>query len=231
MRIRAVFNKKNYLKYISHLDLVRLFQRCFNMANIPVKFSQGFNPHPLHSVSNPLSLGFESEGEFLDVELDQYLAPNDFVDKMNKILPADIQILKAEMLENKVSINSIIDWSYYEIKFMLNNRDNLDLDSFIDQWLKKEKIIIIKSKKKRNRIIERPVNIRSSIGNITVKGTDNNGFIVMETLLKSGDDGNLNPRNLIEGLKKDLDGIILQSLMVKRLNVFSQEGNEMKSLL
>lgn len=230
MRIRAVFNKRNYLKFISHLDLVRLFQRTFNMADIPVKFSQGFNPHPLHSISNPLSLGFESEGEFLDVELEEYMSPKDFMDKMNQVLPADIQILKAEMLKDKRSINSIIDWSHYEIKFLLDDK-NFDLASFIKDWLKKEEIITVRTKKKGKKIIERQVNIRPSIGNIIVKDIDKNGFQVMEALLKSGDQGNLNPRTLLEALKKDLDQVILESLMVKRLNVFSQEGNEMRSLL
>lgn len=231
MKIRSVFNKKNYLKYISHLDLVRLFQRCFNMADIPVKFSQGYNPHPLHSISNPLSLGFESEGEFLDVELEEEMDANDFKDRMNKVLPADIQILRSEKLETKESINNLIDWSYYEIKFILNRSEDYDLNSFIVNWLKEDKVIVTKSKKKGKRKIESKVNIRPLIGNITLKGRDNNGFIIIETLLRSGEDGNLNPKLLMGALKEDLDEIVLESLMVKRLNVFSQNGNEIKSLL
>lgn len=229
MRIRALFNKKNYLKYISHLDLVRLFQRCFNMADIPVKFSQGFNPHPLHSIGNPLSLGFESECEFLDVELEEKMDTNEFKEKMNKVLPRDIQILKAEEQKTKESINAIIDWSYYEVKFMIN--DKLDLSSYVEKWLDKDEIMVTRLKKKGKRKIEKQSNIRPSIGNIIVKGMDENGFMVIETLLRSGDGCNLNPRTLIERLNKDLEEIILESLMVKRLNVFTEEDNEIKSLL
>lgn len=231
MRIRAVFNKKNYLKYISHLDLVRLFQRCFNMADIPVKFSQGFNPHPLHSIGNPLSLGFESEVEFLDVELAEDMDATGFKDRMNSVLPDDIQILKAQEHKTKESINALIDWSYYEIKFMLQDKVGVDPSSFIEEWLKKDTITITKLKKKGKKKVEKLVNIRPSIGNVIVKGMDKDGFIVLEALLKSGEAGNLNPRTLMEALKKDLDEVILESLMVKRLDVFTQEGNEIKSLL
>lgn len=231
MRIRAVFNKKNYLKYISHLDMVRLFQRCFNMADIPVKFSQGFNPHPLHSIGNPLSLGFESEGEFLDVELENRMDPNEYKDRMNNVLPEDIQILKAEEFKTKESINSIIDWSYYEIKFMLKEKRDVNLSSYLEEWLKNDEIIVTKLKKKGKRKVEREVNIRDSIGNIIVKGMDDDGFQVLEALLKSGDDGNLNPIVLLKALKNDLDEVILESLAVKRLNVFTQIGNEIKGLL
>lgn len=230
MRIRALFNKKNYLKYISHLDLVRLFQRCFNMADIPVKFSQGFNPHPLHSIGNPLSLGFESDCEFLDVELEEDMNANEFKERMNRVLPKDIQILKAEEQKTKESINSIIDWSYYEIKFMIKD-EKIDLPIVIEKWLDKDEIMVSILKKKGRQEIEKQRNIRPSIGNIIVKGKDENDFVIVEALLKSGDGGNLNPRTLIERLNIDLQEIILESLMVKRLNVFTEEANEIKSLL
>lgn len=231
MRIRSVFTKKNYLKYISHLDLVRLFQRCFNSSDIPVKFSEGFNPHPKHSIGNPLSLGFESEGELLDVELERRMDVSEFIERMNHSLPKDIQIIKAEEIETKASINSLVDWSHYEIKFMMNDATDVDLNSFMNEWLDKEEIIVMKRKKKGRKKIEKEVNIRPSIGNISVKGIDGEGFMVIEALLKSGEEGNLNPIKLMEALDKDLNNISLESLMVKRLNLFFQKGNEIKSLL
>lgn len=231
MRIRAVFNKKNYLKYISHLDLVRLFQRCFNMADIPVKFSQGFNPHPRFSIGNPLSLGFESEGEFIELDLESEISPEEFMERMNRVLPKDIQILKAEELRTKESITSIVDWSHYEIKFILKEKSHIDFEASIKEWLKKDEINIIKLKKKGRRKVERQVNIRPSIGNITIKGYDGEGFMTIETLLKTGEEGNLNPLVLMEALKKNLDSIVLESMLVRRLNLFTEEGNEIKSLL
>lgn len=201
------------------------------MADIPVAFSQGFNPHPLHVIGNPLSLGFESEGEFLDVELEEEMDVDEFKNRMNKVLPDDIQILRAEELTTKESINSLIDWSYYEIKFMLEARENFDIKSFIDKWQKKDEIIITKLKKKGKKKIDRQINIRPSIGNINFKGSDEDGFMIIEALLKSGEDGNLNPINLMKALKKDLDEIILESLLVRRLNVFTEKDNEFISLL
>lgn len=231
MKIRAVFTKKNYLRYISHLDLVRLFQRCFNRANIPVKFSQGFNPHPKFSIGNPLPLGFESDGEFLDIELDRNFDPNEFKEGMNRVLPKDIQILKAERLQSKESITSIVDWSHYEIKFMMKEELHIDFKTFFEEWLKKDEINVMKSKKKGKKKVKVQVNIRPSIRNITFKEIDNDGFIVIETLLKTGEGGNLNPIKLIEVLSHDLHGIILESLLVKRLNLFTEQVKQIKSLL
>lgn len=231
MKIRAVFTKKNYLRYISHLDLVRLFQRCFNKANIPVKFSQGFNPHPKFSIGNPLSLGFESDGELLDIELEKDFDPSEFKERMNRVLPKDIQILKAQRLESKESIASIVDWSHYIIKFMMNKEFDIDFKIFFEKWLGKDEIKLIKVKKKGKRKIEGQVNIRPSIRNITFKEIENDGFIVIEAILKTGEKGNLNPMKLMEALSDDLDGIIIESLFVKRLNLFTEQGRQIKSLL
>lgn len=201
------------------------------MADIPVKFSQGFNPHPRFSIGNPLSLGFESEGEFIELDLESKISPEEFMERMNKVLPRDIQILRSEELETKESISSIVDWSHYEIKFLLKESRDIDFESRLKEWLDKDEINIIKLKKKGRRKVERQVNIRPSIGNISIKGYDDKGFMTMEALLKTGEDGNLNPLVLMEALDKDLDLIVLESMLVKRLNLFTEEGNEIKSLL
>lgn len=201
------------------------------MADIPVKFSQGFNPHPRFSIGNPLSLGFESEGEFIELDLESEISPEEFMERMNRVLPKDIQILKAEELRTKESITSIVDWSHYEIKFILKEKSHIDFEASIKEWLKKDEINIIKLKKKGRRKVERQVNIRPSIGNITIKGYDGEGFMTIETLLKTGEEGNLNPLVLMEALKKNLDSIVLESMLVRRLNLFTEEGNEIKSLL
>ena len=84
--MRVKFIKTGYLKYLSHLDLVRLFIRAFSRANIPVKFSEGFNPHPKFSIGNPLPLGTESLAEYMDIELIEDMDPKEFMQKLNPIL-------------------------------------------------------------------------------------------------------------------------------------------------
>ena len=62
------FYKEGVLRYISHLDLLRLFKRSFKRVDIKLQYSQGFNPHPKMSFAQPLSLGYDSRGEYLEIE-------------------------------------------------------------------------------------------------------------------------------------------------------------------
>ena len=68
--LRALFQKTGNAVYISHLDLMRLFQRAFKRAGLPLTHTQGFNPRPSVSIALPLSVGVESRCELLDFELE-----------------------------------------------------------------------------------------------------------------------------------------------------------------
>ncbi len=91
MILRVKFTKKGYLKYISHLDLMRLFERGFRRAQIPIKYSEGFNPQPKFSIANPLALGIESEEEYMDINLHERIPIDEFIERMNRELPDDIK--------------------------------------------------------------------------------------------------------------------------------------------
>lgn len=226
MKIRALFTKKNYLRYISHLDLVRLFHRSFNRSQVPIKYSEGFNPHPKFSIANPLSLGIESEGEYIDVELAKDIKIEDFISRTNKALPEDIQIIKAVEINNEQSISAIIDWAYYEIKFILNKENNIeDLSKDIEKWIKSDEVLITRLKKKGRNKVQIEVNIIPSIGNVVVKDKDENDFIVINTLLKTGENGNLKPMDFIEAMNRDLSlDMDLESVMIKRLALYAEEN-------
>ena len=228
MIIRALFTKKNYLRYISHLDLVRLFHRTFKRSQIPIKYSEGFNPHPKFSIANPLSLGIESEGEYIDIDLVYDMPIEEFIDRINKALPEDIQIIKAVYLEKENSISSMIKWAFYEIKFQTYEDIALELISErIDSWSKEEEILITRLKKKGRIKVPTEVNIVPLIGNVVLKGRDDDGFIVVNALLRSGEDGNLKPIDFIEAMNRDLElGIDMDSVMLKREALFAEnEGN------
>lgn len=68
--LRALFEKTGNAAYISHLDLMRLFQRAFKRAGLPLTHTQGFNPRPSVSIALPMSLGVESLCELLDFDLE-----------------------------------------------------------------------------------------------------------------------------------------------------------------
>lgn len=233
MIIRALFTKKNYLKYISHLDLARLFHRSFNRSQISIKYSEGFNPHPKFSIASPLSLGIESEGEYIEVDLANNIPIGEFIEKMNKALPDDIQIIKAVYLDNKNSKTSIVNWAFYEIKFQVFEESGLvNISDKIDEWTKKDEILITKFKKKGKIKAPVEVNIISLIGNVIVKGIDEESFIEINTLLRSGENGNLKPIDFIDAMNRDLTlNIDMDSVMLKRLALFAEDNGNIYSPL
>jgi len=91
-----MFCKKLRLKYISHLDIVRLFQRAIRRAGLPVTLSQGFTPHYKIGFSNALKLGVESEGERAVFAIDNWMDPEEFKTRINEKLPEGIQVVECK---------------------------------------------------------------------------------------------------------------------------------------
>ncbi len=91
---RILFEKKGSAVWISHLDLMRLFQRAFKRANLQLKHTQGFNPRPSVSIALPLSVGVESSCELLDFDLDGENVPcEEIAQRLNKTLVSGVKVL------------------------------------------------------------------------------------------------------------------------------------------
>ncbi|MDD5450054.1 MAG: TIGR03936 family radical SAM-associated protein [Candidatus Omnitrophica bacterium] len=85
------------MKFISHLDLMRLFQRAMRRSGVPIYLTKGFNPHPKLSFKRALKLGAESENEEAQFYLEPAgIAPDEFKERLNKELPEGIKIIHAE---------------------------------------------------------------------------------------------------------------------------------------
>jgi len=91
-KVNFSFSKKGLMRYISHLDLMRLFTRAMRRAELPLKFSEGFSPHPKLSLKRALKLGVESENEEASIILRFPVAPEDFRDRLQKKLPEGIDV-------------------------------------------------------------------------------------------------------------------------------------------
>lgn len=100
---RLLFEKTGRAVWISHLDLMRLFQRAFKRAGLPLKHTQGFNPRPSVSIALPLSVGVESKCELLDFELDGCEASGDeIMQLLNPLLVEGVKVLSVYDRGNKI---------------------------------------------------------------------------------------------------------------------------------
>jgi radical SAM-linked protein len=100
-RVRITFAKGQGLKYISHLDLARTWERAFRRAGLPVAYSQGFNPRPRFQLAAALPVGVMGRAELLDLWLTEPLSPKEVLSRLGPALPAGLEVTGAEEVERK----------------------------------------------------------------------------------------------------------------------------------
>ena len=93
-RLRVRFKRGEEIKFISHLDLIRLWQRALHRARLPLTYSKGFSPHPRISLAVPLAIGVTSEAELADIFLDKPVSPHFFSAALSQQLPPGIEIVQ-----------------------------------------------------------------------------------------------------------------------------------------
>jgi radical SAM-linked protein len=97
-RLRVRFSRGQELKYISHLDLMRLWDRVLRRAGIPVAYSEGFSPHPRLSLAAPLPIGVTSEAELMDLVVKKTVSPLFFMQNTKPQLPQGMEVLEIEQV-------------------------------------------------------------------------------------------------------------------------------------
>lgn len=116
-RLRIKYRRGEEVKYISHLDIMRLWQRALNRAGIALAYSEGFHPHPKISLAAPLAVGVTSEAELMDIALTRQVSPHFFVAAVNQQLPADFEILQVVPIAESVpSLQSQVRFAEYTVE-------------------------------------------------------------------------------------------------------------------
>ncbi|MBQ8108697.1 MAG: DUF2344 domain-containing protein [Clostridia bacterium] len=101
MRALIRFGKQPRLRFISHLDLQRFFQRAVNRTGLPIAYTQGFNPHPVMSFGSALALGWTSEYEIIDIKLSAPMGRKRTEEAIRAALPADLPVLEVRMIDDR----------------------------------------------------------------------------------------------------------------------------------
>jgi radical SAM-linked protein len=208
MKYCLTFEKTGNLRYISHLDLMRLFQRTFRRARFRLRYSEGFNPHPRMSFAQPLSLGYIGLGEVLEFETTEPLVPFDVPDLLNALLPPGVRVTACKELPEgrKESLSALTVSASYDLYLdgpvCLENAP----ESIVSAFLAQDSILAEKriKKTKQNGFVEiRPL-IRSFAfverlaEGRSVYGMDvPAGSLRFRAVLATGPVDNLNPEVLL----------------------------------
>jgi len=116
-RLRIKFQRGAEVKYISHLDIMRLWQRALNRADMALAYSEGFHPHPKISLAVPLAVGVTSEAELMDITLTRETSPHFFTAAVNQQLPAGFEILQVvPIAETMLSLQSQVHFAEYTVE-------------------------------------------------------------------------------------------------------------------
>lgn len=141
MKKRVYFDKFGEMKFISHLDLLRFFDRLLKKSQIPVKYSQGFHPRPKMSFGSPISLGTEAYNELMDFELETPMSNEEVLEKLNSSSVVGFKVNKVEDIQGKSSIMEEYTVMVYEVEG--NNEDI----SKLEELLGRDEIVEVKEKK------------------------------------------------------------------------------------
>ena len=100
------------MRFLSHHDLMRLFERALRRSGLPLRMTEGFNPHPIISFPTALALGIESADEVMEFELDEWTAPRRIETLLSEQLPEGVGVNSAETFDRKK--RSFVDYVDYE---------------------------------------------------------------------------------------------------------------------
>ncbi len=214
MNVRIQFSKGYEVKYVSHLDLMRTFNRLLMRSGLPVSYTQGFNPHIILTFAQPLSVGVTSDGEYAEFQLDEPCTTDEIKEKLNKVAPQGIEILKVtDCREPKFKD---LHAAVYEVALQCNQSKETLL-----HVLQQEEITVEKKTKKGMK----DVNIKPLIFAYDIE--EGQEGLVLQLTLASGSEQNLNPDLLLKAFEKHIPGFQIAYKSVHRQKLLTKEKQEL----
>ncbi len=214
IKYRFSYAKYGDAKYVSHLDLIRLFSRSFKRAQIPLTYSEGFNPHPKLAIGLPLSVGVTSECELMDAETDRELSTKDF-DELNRCLPMGLHINGAAERVPGMKKLSDIRWAEYRVTVYGHPVSAETIDAF----MARDSVMIEKKTKRKTE----DTDILPDITSLTVENASEDSM-QLSMVLSAGPEANLKPDLVIAAMAQYIEGFTPADYDVHRVSILSSSG-------
>lgn len=189
-KYRICYSQGEQVRFISHLDFLRTITRTFKRAEVPVKYSEGFNPHMVMTIGLPLSVGTTSCCDCLDVELTEEVDTDILKERINACAPNGIYVNEIKKSDSLIPLYRI-DSAVYQSSF------KTDIPVKLEDYISAPEVMT--QKKSKRKIKE--VNIKDFIRNIEVIGSDGiNHCIKMH--INAGNFSNLKPELVLRSMEE-----------------------------
>lgn len=218
MKIRIKFRKYGPVRFIGHLDVMRFFQKAIRRAELDVVYTGGYSPHQVMTFAAPLGVGLESNGEYMDIEVNSLLSCQDIIDRLNAVSVYGIEIVSTKILPDSVgNAMASVAAASYTVRFREGREPDIDMEKALPAFLAKDSILITKATKKGSRELD----LRPGIYEMS---WDGNAFSM---LVNASSAGNIKPVQIIEALLAE-HGETLQenALLVTREDMYTDISPE-----
>ncbi len=207
-RVRLLWSKEESVRFVGHLATMRVFERAIRRAELPVGYTQGFHPRQKLAFGPPLTLGYMSRTEYLDIQLETPFQ-QEMISKLNRALPSGYQISQGRPILGKAtSLSSLINTACYEV--MLPDVGIVRQEA-VDELLSRETIMIRRIRGEETR----EVDIRKSVTNLELRLSNSINILYME--LTMGNLGFVKPEEVLG------QGLLLPERIVLPLRVCRTE--------
>ncbi|NLC76914.1 MAG: DUF2344 domain-containing protein [Clostridia bacterium] len=228
MLVRLEYSVGKEVRYLSHLDFLRLFIRALRRARLPVAYSQGFNPHAKVAFGPPLPVGITGSSEYLDVEFNEELPVTEIMDRLGQVLPRGVVIKRGKKIAGKTpSLMAVIERARFEVRIPLEDgQRGINWEKAIGSFMARTEVVVTRHTKDG----PRPKEIRQGI--YRLEGKEEEGTAVFNMELQVGNRGSVRPDEVIRGLI-ELEGIPLlpEAMEIRRTGLFLlQEGKPVTPL-
>jgi radical SAM family uncharacterized protein/radical SAM-linked protein len=203
-RVRVVFQKTGDLRFLSHLEVMKALSRALRRAQVPMAYSQGYNPQPKLSFALALPVGVEGWQELADIELSAAMAPEELMTRVNRHLAPELRLLRAwEVPLTAPSLTPSVREAAYHVSLPFNGwgsetRARIGSPMLCDEWLSRSSIPV--SVQRKEKIVE--VDARPLINELGILPQEGATFR-WSLRLKTGQGGSVRPQAIMARLLKD----------------------------
>ncbi len=207
--VRVYYNKTGKLKYISHLDMNRVVLRMIRRAKIDVWFTEGFHQHPYINFALPLSLGFESKSEAVDMRINDDMTDGEIMKRLCAVAPDGMEITAV-----KEPIKKFSEIAFADFVIVIDG----DCADSLNEFLSRDEILVDKKTKKGTM---KQVDLKEKIVKFAVSSAE--GLTELNITLPAGTQENINPSLVLTAFSPDLSvkSVVRKAIYDSDMNIFA----------